>query len=96
MPAAVSMIAKAGKGDPAQNRLDEAIVQAKVVAIENDCWDEDDQDQNCQIKGVKALQRPRTKKTQQIPIRRKLQYIAMTRLTYSPKTWTNIWQSCQK
>ena len=90
------MIAKAGDGDPTQNRLDKAIGQAKAVATEDDFRDEDDQDQNCQIKGVKALQRPRTKKTQQITIRRKLRYIAMTRVTCSPKTWTNIWRSCQK
>ena len=65
MPAVVSMIAKAGDGDPTQNRLDKAIGQAKAVATEDDCWDEDYQELILSYQESKSATTP-TKKTQQI------------------------------
>ena len=65
MPVAVSMISKAREGDPTQNQLEEAIGQAKAVATEDDCWDEDYQELILSYQESKSATTP-TKKTQQI------------------------------
>ena len=52
------MIAKAGDGDPTQNRLDKAIGQAKAVATEDDCLDEDDQELILSDQGSKSATTP--------------------------------------